>query len=354
MEFTYNWDSYPRVIDYLSKIYINNINYLLNNGYDLEYAKEFTRDIEDYLYYFKIKKYNINIIIDKINDIDNIEFYDSLYVNNNKNHEETILPVLNRGTKILLSTYISGDNRLSSKERRKLYIYQGLSHSVISLKNKKTLLFSKKYNRYLDGIYITENIVNNGWLLLEDTLSQELAEKITYCTLNKIRPGYKPGLENEEYPISDYKISSNLEMYRMFQELIIKFGLTINKIGNIVNYSDKSIMNDMLKYSINNDFSSIVIDQYNQDNLSLELYQILYLMGLLINEKYRIYHMNFINNKLTTQEIDEIYDRIVKLTNLLISFNDNQNTKEDTSNIIILYDNKVKEKIKKLIKNNEI
>ena len=354
MEFTYNWDSYPRVIDYLNKIYINNINYLLNNGYDLEYAKEFIKDIEDYLYYFKIKKYNVNIIIDKINDIDNIEFYDSLYVNNNTNHEETILPVLNRGTRILLSTYISGDNRLSAKERRKLYIYQGLSHSVISLKNKKTLLFSKKYNRYLDGVYITENIVNNGWLLLEDTLSQELAEKITYCTLNKIRPGYKPGLENEEYPISDYKISSNLEMYRMFQELIIKFGLTINKIGNIVNYSDKSIMNDMLKYSINNDFSSIVIDQYNQDNLSLELYQLLYLMGLLINEKYRIYHMNFINNKLTTQEIDEIYDRIVKLTKTLISFNDNQNTKEDTSNIIILYDNKVKEKIKKLIKNNEV
>ena len=237
----YNWDNNYKVIIYLEKVYINSINYLLENGYNVEYAEEFIRDIEDFLYYFKIKKYNVNVIIDKINDIDNIEFYDSLYINDNQNHEETILPVLNRGTKILLSTYISGDNKLSSKERRRQYIYQGLSHSVLSLKSKKTLLFSKKYNRYLDGVYITENIVNNGWLLIEDTLSQELAEKITYCTLNKIRPGYKPGLQNEIYPISEHKISSNLEMYRMFQELIIKFGLTLNIVGNTLNYSDKSI-----------------------------------------------------------------------------------------------------------------
>ena len=194
-------------------------------------------------------------------------------------------------------------------------------------------------------------IVNNGWVLLEDTLAQELAEKITYHMTNRIRPGYRPGLENEEYPISGHKISSNLEMYRMFQEISIRFGLTI---GNIFNYLDKSILSNMLKYSINYDFSSIVINEYIKRDLLLELYQILYLMGLLINEKYRTYHMNFISNKLDNEEVDSIYDRIIELTNALINM-DNRNMENTLSNdIIVLYDPKVKEKIKKLVNNHEI
>ena len=89
---------------------------------------------------------------------------------------------------------------------------------------------------------------------------------------------------------------------------MVHFGLTINKIGYTYNYSDKSILNDLIKYSISNDFSSVVIYEYATKNQSLELYQILYLMGILINEKYRTYHMNFINNELDIQDIDKVYD----------------------------------------------
>ncbi len=352
MEFIYNWDNYPDVIDYLKKVYYNTFYYLEDNGYSNIYAQEFVNDIEDFLYYFKIKQYNVEAILNRIKDIEVIEFYDSLYIDNKNNDNSNIPPVLNKGIKLLLNVDIASDARLSAKERRKLYLYQGLTHSILSFKNKKTIQFSQFYRRYLDkNITTTEMIVNNGWVLLEDTLAQELAEKITYHMTNRIRPGYRPGLENEEYPISGHKISSNLEMYRMFQEISIRFGLTI---GNIFNYLDKSILSNMLKYSINYDFSSIVINEYIKRDLLLELYQILYLMGLLINEKYRTYHMNFISNKLDNEEVDSIYDRIIELTNALINM-DNRNMENTLSNdIIVLYDPKVKEKIKKLVNNHEI
>ena len=75
----------------------------------------------------------------------------------------------------------------------------------------------------------------------------------------------------------------------------------------------------------------------------------LYLMGIMVNEKYRTYHMNFIKKELSMEEIDKVYDRIVSLTNSLINF-DNRNE----SNVFTLYDDKVKRKIKKLTQNYEI
>ena len=57
-------------------------------------------------------------------------------------------------------------------------------------------------------------------------------------------------------------------------------------------------------------------------------------------------------NNLTKEEVTKIYDSVLKLTNLLI--NDEEKPSIDYSNIIILYDNETKEKVRKLIQNNEI
>lgn len=352
MKYNYNWDNYLNVIDYLNILYNNTFTYLKDNNYSELYAYEFVSYVEDFLYYFKINNYNVSNIVNKIKDIELIEFYDSFYANDNYNDVFELPPVLNKGTKILLNVSITGNKRLSSKERRRLYLYQGLIHSIFSFKNKKTIMFSKMYNRYLDNnSNIIEITINNGWLLLEDTLSQELAEKTTYSLLNKVRPRYKNGLEDEVYPISSNKISSNLEMYRMFQEIIIHFGLTLNKLEKMINNSNKFIINDLLKYAIENDFSLLVMSEYRERNITLELYQLLYLMGLLINEKYRMYHINFLRyNKLSISDIDKIYDNIISLCDSLVKY---KNTITD-DNIIVLYDENIKKKIKKLIQDKEI
>ena len=353
MELNYDWDNYASVIDFLNNLYDNTVVSLIEKGYDIKYANEFINDIEDYLYYFKIHNYNLNNIIHKLEDIQVIEFYDSLIINN---HNDNIKfpPVINKTIKILLNTNIQGDKRLSSRERRRLYLYQGLSHSLMSIKSKKTIEFSEIFSKYLRyNTSLTETIVNNGWLLIEDVLSQELAEKITYFALDKIRPQYRSGLENEEFPISGSKISSNLEMYRMFQSLLINFGLTLGKISNIYDYSEKTITNDLLKYAINNDLSYLIIAEYNEKNNLVPLYQILYLMGLLVNEMYRTYSINFIHNKpLSLEEVNQIYDNIIELTNSLISFDNDEYPNADITNIYL--DRENKEKILRLVTYREI
>ncbi len=353
MKLNYDWGIYASVIDFLDRIYNNTVSSLIENGYDIKYANEFINDIEDYLYYFKIHNYNINNIIHKLEDIESIEFYDSLVINN-VNDNIKFPPVLNKTIRILLNASIQGDKRLSSRERRRLYLYQGLSHSLISMKSKKTLEFSKIYSKYLRyNISKTETIVNNGWLLIEDVLSQELAEKITYYALNKVRPQCRPGLENEEFPISGSKISSNLEMYRVFQSLLVNFGLTLGKISTIYDYSEKAIINDLLKYAINNNLSYLVIAEYNKKDNLVSLYQTLYLMGLLVNEMYRTYNINFIYDSfLTEEEVNEIFENILELTNSLISFDNEEYPDADITNIYL--DREHKEKILKLVTYHEI
>lgn len=116
MELNYDWDNYASVIDFLNNLYDNTVMLLIEKGYDIKYANEFINDIEDYLYYFKIHNYNINNIIHKLEDIQVIEFYDSLVINSNSiNDNIKFPPVINKTIKILLNTNIQGDNRLSSR-----------------------------------------------------------------------------------------------------------------------------------------------------------------------------------------------------------------------------------------------
>lgn len=355
MKLNYDWGNYTSVFDYLDRLYKKIFESLIENEYDIKYAKEFIYDIEDYLYYFKIHNYNIDNIIHKLEDIEVIEFYDSIIINKNKDNDNLKFPpVINKTIKILLNSNIQGDKRLSSRERRRLYLYQGLSHSLMSMKSQKTLEFSKIYSKYLKyNKFTSETIVNNGWLLIEDCLSQELAEKITYYALDKIRPQYRPGLENEQFPVTGSKISSNLEMYRAFQPILVNFGLTLSKISNLYDYSEKAIINDLLKCAINNDLSYLIIAEYNEKDNLVSLYQILYLMGLLVNEMYRNFNINYIQNEcLTEKEGNEIFDNIIELTNSLISFESNEYPNADVLNVNLDEENEAK--ILKLVMYHEI
>lgn len=354
MDLNYDWDKYPLVIEFLNNVYINSLEALKNSGYDIKYAGEFINDIEDYLYYFKIRDYNMNNIICRLQDIEVIEFYDSLVVGKTNTDNLKFPPAINQYTRILLNSGIEGDKRLSSRERRRLYLYQGLSHSLISMRNLKTVEFSKLFSMYLTSSRANvEATVNNGWLLIEDTLAQEIAEKITYYALDKIRPQYRVGLEGEIFPISGSKVSSNLEMYRVFQPLVINFGLTISKIANCYDYSETMITKDLIKYAVNDSLSNLTIAEFNEKRNHLELYRLLYLMGLMVNEMYHNYHMNFISDLILTEDdYNLIFENILEITNRLISFG--KEDYEDAEISGVIYDLETREKVLKLVRYHEI
>ena len=80
---------------------------------------------------------------------------------------------------------------------KELYNFEAKAN--VNLKNEKTLEFSKMYNLgYTKEGHEIELIVNNGWLLLEESLSQMLAERITYFILKKQKPGISPGPDKDD------------------------------------------------------------------------------------------------------------------------------------------------------------
>ena len=87
------------------------------------------------------------------------------------------------------------------------------------------------------------------------------------------------------------------------------FGMTLNKIGNKENHSNGIIMYSLLKKAFNNDFSKEVISEYISRNSEFELYQILYIMGLIINEQ----NNRIPNVKLTDEEINNLFIELNKL-----------------------------------------
>lgn len=355
MTLNYDWSANPIVIKFLNKIYKNTQNAMIEKHYSISYADEFVSALEDYLYYFKIHNYNINNIVYKLQNIEVIEFYDSLVIDKSADAEYLKFPpVINQYSRILINTDIERDKRLTASGRRRLYLYQGLTHSLISMMSPETLKFSKIYSNYLTASEASvEMIVLKGWSLIEDTLSQEIAEKITYFSLNKTRPKYRVGLENEVFPISGCKITSNLEMYRVFQSLVVAFGLTIDSVASLNDYSERTVMEDLIKYAVNGNLSDLIIAEYNEKKNHIELYRLLYLMGLMVNEMYRKYHMNFIRNfTLSEKDYDKIYENILVITNRLISFGESNYKNANISDVV--YDKKTEENVLKLVRTHEV
>ena len=326
MEFKYDWKDNKEVCDLLVNLYYNTYDYLQSVGYDLKYAEEFIHDIEDYLFYIKHSFYHLDRAVAKLSSIKFIGFFDAEdFISSKKNSDVLVPPMIYSDDAIYLNDNMQGNERLTGRERMRLYLYSGLTHKIVSLQNEKTLEFSKIKS---DNIFDfkqrkIELVVNNGWFLLENVIAQEMAEHITYKTLGKYRPEATPGLEGEVYPIDFYYVYSDLEMYRMFSEILVSFGFAISRIGELTSHSRFRIINDFTVRAMNEDFSDAIISEFVSNGEEFVLYDLLYLFGLLVNEKDATYGMDSIHNlRLTCDDTETILMSISKILSRYFNLDD--------------------------------
>ena len=316
MKLLYDWHDNPNIDIFLMNIYFNSENVMKNNS---KYANELINDIEEYLMYLINNHYNIDIIMQKLNKLLYISTFDNKPIIDNGITYLYQEPVITRDKYILLNNGIKGDNKLTTKERRKLYLYKGLSQFIFNYDNDMTEEFSNVYGNDSD-----KKIANNGWKLITDTLAQELAEKITYDTIKKERPNKRVGIEENDYlNINGSLVVSRLECERPFEELIVFFGTTLSNVGNIFDYSHNKIMDDLIKKALNSDLSNQIISEYIYKGNGKELYNLLYLMGLLVNEKYASYGKRIIKNiSINQAEANNIYNTIIEECNKLFTLDE--------------------------------
>ena len=187
----------------------------------------------------------------------------------------------------------------------------------------------------------TELLVNAGWKLLNEVLTQELAERITYSELGQDRPTKTVGITpTDYYPINGNLVASRLELYRPFEEMTIHFGEAISGVGSLLDQSEETIMNDLICKVTKGNFSEQVISEYIYNNNELELYLILYSMGLLLNEKYAMYGKRIVPSiNLNISEINSIYNNLIERLNRLYTLDSDEYTdvslKEVNKNIFV-------------------
>ena len=329
MKLRYDWNRYPEIINMFLKIYTNTRRNLELKNMDITYAYEFCSDLEEYMNYFRESGYDIKKINEILKPLSYIDFFkNSLKMDNNIIYI-TQEQVRKKDDVIYLNENIQEDKRLNERERRRLYLYKGLNKYLFNFTSDKAKEFSKNYSQLFDeqsDREINEAIVNNGWLLLEEVLSQELAERITYDTLGRERPDFRIGIEPmDEYPITDSKVVSRLEQNRPFEELAVRFGGTISGIGSLKDHSEAKLMDDLIDKALKHDFSDSVISEYTFNKNEIELYVILYNMGLLINEKYAAYGNRLVKEKITNpEEVNRIYDNLTYMMNRLFTLDQDE------------------------------
>ncbi len=324
MTFKYNQKKYKEVEIFLNKIYENTINNLSKEN--KKYAVEFINDLELFFYCILFFNFDISKVIASLTDIDCISFQkqniqDGTNIVTNIYGQE----VIELDNQILLNPYLSPSQNLNPKERRRLYLYKGLIKHIINFKSDNIKKFSHIYDDSLE-IYPDKDEINklveSGWLLLEEIISQEIAEKFLYFTLGKKRPPYTyGGTSKENKIITPNNIFSNLDAYRMLEPLIILFGWTLNNIGLLEAHSYNVMIHNLIIKAMNGYFVDEIITEYVYKNQEFELFQLLMIMGKLINSEYGLYNSSFLDEKLSKEENDKLFNAFCRIAKSLITMN---------------------------------
>lgn len=183
---------------------------------------------------------------------------------------------------------------LTAEEIRRLYIFHEMGHKILNIsKNKERITnFTSTIEQVLQrkGV-VARDLVGREWVLegfqmIEECLTQEMAEYLTYHSVQKRRPNYEFRMD------LGCKIQTNLDYYGIFQEPTTEFGRTLKSCSRVNSNRDEILIN-MIKMALNSDFVKNVITEYSQGDgqLYYDLFLILRAMGLIKKEKYASFNV---------------------------------------------------------------
>ena len=286
-KFKYNWDVLPEIEDYLIRLMYSSF---LNNSIKLQ-LPELIHDIESFLASGLLTgifdSYNLPKILQLLKDKNSgfrlIEFL-----------PKELSGVFGNsiGNKIQINqnmTRHSNSPNLTAQEIRRLYIFHEMGHKILNILSNEKII-----NDFINTIEVTlqdrgltnidlnyKEFVKEGFWMIEECLTQELAEYLTYYSLNKKRPSFENRVD------LGCLISTNHDYYGIFQMPTIHLGKTLCDCAN-ENSTNEEVLLNMIKKSLNSNFDLELISKYNQG--SAELYYDLFLtlrtMGFIKHQKY--------------------------------------------------------------------
>lgn len=208
---------------------------------------------------------------------------------------------------------------LTPKEIRRLYMFHEMGHKLLGILKNDDIIedFAKTLQAVLKekglNLKIPENlliIAGHGFWMLEESLTQELAEILAYKAAGKVRPMMTIRSD------MGVNVLTNHDFYGIFQEPTICLGRTLRGCWN-GRADDKDVMRKMIKKCLSTNFNLDLISEYNVGGS--ELYYSLFLtlerMGKLKLLKYQSFGIDegdFCLPKSTDENIRPYVARLIK------------------------------------------
>ena len=223
----------------------------------------------------------------------------------------------NNGTTIEINsdfeTHLNSPD-LTAKEIRRLYLFHEMGHKILHIRDNgrvindyiSTLKPVLEEKGMVDPNLDKTNFIDEGFAMIEECLTQELAEILTYKSVKKERPKYQQRIDSK----LQCEFSSNLDYYGIFQMPTIELGRTIR--GCSSDGTNDRILFNMIKKALDTDFDLELISEYykGSKDLYFDLANVLKAMGFLKVKKYSTFGQGT-NNRINTKSI---LDSIEKIT----------------------------------------
>ena len=270
------------VNDYINQLYSRSLElyakrYAQNNPtgtprIDIEKIEESLGYIDDYLYYF-FQFNNESFISIFENLIDNLKFI-------------TVLPPTMRGVygqyknneKVLyINPKLHSDQRLTSDERTRLYICHELGHIQNSKWMNNLIIILNDINCSIED----KQLMYDGFSLLDEAITQDRAENITYYFSSKTRPSMTQRV-TVLFDRSPHK--TNFDYYGEFQVPTIDFARTLRGIGKLEDID--LVMKEFNTRALKEEFSKKIFDEYTTDGQISNTYYLLKQLGIIKNAAY--------------------------------------------------------------------
>lgn len=294
-KFKYNWGFYPEIEDYIKRVMYTSFARSKEIRGQLP---TLIHNIEDF-FAFSIRdgfisKTNIKRVLDRLKD--------------KENGFRAITPLEKKGwygksinDEIQLNlnmTTHENSPRLSKEDITRLYLYHEIGHKILNIYSNKDVI--EKYLATVEGILqdmgvekpdvVMPEQIPSGFLMIEECLTQELAEKLTYESIGKKRPDYKERHEIfsiQQDGVETGIVSTNHDFYGLFQEPTIAFGKTLRGCSHRT-ATNEEILSSMIHKALYTNFDEEVIrEYYSGDGTKFQdLYRLLRTMGIILDQKY--------------------------------------------------------------------
>lgn len=285
--FMYNWKNFPQIKSYLIRLMYNSFSN------DPAIRKQLPDIIHDVEIFFAsgiacsiITNSNLPNILNNLKDKSSgcriIEFLPqelSGVFGNSTGNRVQINPYMTRHPNSL---------SLTEREIRRLYLFHEMGHKILNILDDDVIDY---YISTIDSILLDEGLTNadlkyksfirEGFWMIEECLTQSLAEYLTYYSANKERPHYSVRRD------LGCNVETNLDYYGIFQMPTINLGRTIRGCSKVGTSNDQVLLN-MIKKALNSNFASELIAEYDDGDAKLyyDLFLTLRAMGMVKVQKY--------------------------------------------------------------------